>query len=91
MQKSPRIVPGWDSRGLVAPTNFLPVLTTSFPSQTCRAITYAKGEEGEEEEKTAGGWVKINSETTMNFFFLDVGVQFFQYFVIKISINRLFS
>ena len=34
MQKSPRIVPGADSKGLVAPNIFLPVETASFPSHT---------------------------------------------------------
>lgn len=34
MQKSPRIVPGLDSAGLVSPNITLPVLTTFIPSQT---------------------------------------------------------
>lgn len=36
MQKSPRIVPGLDSAGLVSPSITLPVLTTFKPSQTCK-------------------------------------------------------
>merc|ERR1712139_618965 len=34
MQKSPLIVPGSESKGLVAPSIFLPVLTALSPSQT---------------------------------------------------------
>ncbi len=34
MQKSPRIVPGAESSGLVAPTNLRPPLITLWPSQT---------------------------------------------------------
>ena len=34
MAKSPRIVPGWEARGLVAPSSMRPVLTTSRPSHT---------------------------------------------------------
>jgi hypothetical protein len=32
--KSPRMVPGWDASGLVAPSRTRPVLTASRPSQT---------------------------------------------------------
>ena len=34
MAKSPRIVPGADARGFVAPRRTRPVLTTSLPSHT---------------------------------------------------------
>ena len=34
MQKSPRIVPGAESSGLVAPSMVRPVFTTLFPCQT---------------------------------------------------------
>lgn len=33
MAKSPRMVPGWEARGLVAPRMARPVLTASRPSQ----------------------------------------------------------
>lgn len=39
MHKSPRIVPGAESLGLVAPNITLPVLTTSLPSQTLKKIS----------------------------------------------------
>lgn len=39
MQKSPRMVPGADSDGLVAPKILLPPRAASSPSQTCIAVT----------------------------------------------------
>lgn len=36
MQKSPRMVPGFESAGLVSPSITLPVFTTLSPSHTCR-------------------------------------------------------
>ena len=35
MQKSPRMVPGLEARGFVAPSIARPILTTSLPSHTC--------------------------------------------------------